>query len=257
VVDALYQFRGEGEKGQGLRTVKGLAAKTRLPATQVKGILTSHPELFFLAKQPSRRGDHLYGLRSSAAVGPRSRSFGRTDRDKASPTDSVHDAGGEGPAPPADTEESVVLESAPIFVVHGHNRAVLLEVVRVIERAASRDATVLHEQANAGRTILEKFEEHAAAASYAVVLLTDDDVGGAIGATPKPRGRQNVIFELGYFFAKLGRKRTAVLLSPGVEEPSDMAGLVYIEIDAAGAWKYALARELIKAGIPVDHERIP
>jgi predicted nucleotide-binding protein len=40
---------------------------------------------------------------------------------------------------------------------------------------------VLHEQVNAGRTILEKFEDHAVAASYAVVLLTGDDEGGLSG----------------------------------------------------------------------------
>jgi hypothetical protein len=155
------------------------------------------------------------------------------------------------------SKESDASEVAPIFVVHGHDHALLHQVLRVLERATSCDVTVLHEQANAGRTILEKFEAHAAFASYAVVLLTDDDVGGAVGATPKPRGRQNVIFELGFFFGKLGRNRVAVLLAPGVEQPSDIAGLVYITIGSGGAWKYQLARELSAAGIHVAHERIP
>jgi predicted nucleotide-binding protein len=65
----------------------------------------------------------------------------------------------------------------------------------------------------------------------------------------QPRGRQNVIFELGFFFGKLGRERVCVLLAGGVEEPSDIAGLVYITIDAGGAWKYQLARELTAADI--------
>jgi predicted nucleotide-binding protein len=79
--------------------------------------------------------------------------------------------------------------SAPIFVVHGHDHGLLYEAVRVLERATSREVIVLHEQANAGRTILEKFEAHAATASYAVVLLTADDVGGAVGKSTAPRGR--------------------------------------------------------------------
>jgi predicted nucleotide-binding protein len=148
-------------------------------------------------------------------------------------------------------------QSAPIFVVHGHDHALLHQVVRVVERATSREVTVLHEQANEGRTILEKFETHAAEAAFAVVLLTADDAGGARGASPKPRGRQNVIFELGFFFGKLGRRRVAVLLADGVEQPSDISGLVYIPIDSAGAWKFALARELTAAGIHVAHDRIP
>jgi len=147
--------------------------------------------------------------------------------------------------------------SAPIFVVHGHDQALLHQVVRVVERGTGREVTVLHEQANEGRTVLEKFETHAAEAAFAVVLLTADDAGSAAGAWARPRGRQNVIFELGFFFGKLGRSRVAVLLADGVEQPSDIRGLVYIAMDAAGAWKFALAREFAAAGIAVAHDRIP
>ena len=147
--------------------------------------------------------------------------------------------------------------ASPIFVVHGHDHGLRHEVVRVLERATSREVTVLHEQANAGRTLLEKFEAHASSAAYAVVLLTPDDAGAAVGQPPQPRGRQNVIFELGFFFGRLGRDRVAVLLAPGVEQPSDISGLVYIGVDAAGSWKYQLARELAASDIGVNFERIP
>ena len=36
---------------------------------------------------------------------------------------------------------------------------------------------ILHEQANAGRAIIEKFEDHADDVAFAVVLLTPDDEG--------------------------------------------------------------------------------
>jgi predicted nucleotide-binding protein len=145
-----------------------------------------------------------------------------------------------------------------IFVVHGHARAELHETVRVLERATGLEVIVLHEQPNAGRTILEKFEDHAAATSYAVVLLTPDDTGRARSVDElKPRGRQNVIFELGFFFGKLGRDRVTVLLAEDVEKPSDIDGLVYITLDRSGAWKQALARELQSANIPVNYSRIP
>jgi predicted nucleotide-binding protein len=146
----------------------------------------------------------------------------------------------------------------PIFVVHGHARAALHETVRVLERGTGREVVVLHEQANAGRTILEKFEDHAADVSFAVVLLTADDEGGVrTSASTSLRGRQNVIFELGFFFGKLGRNRVAVLLEENVEKPSDIDGLVYINLDQAGAWKQALARELEAVDIFVDRSRIP
>jgi predicted nucleotide-binding protein len=160
-------------------------------------------------------------------------------------------------APIGEAGSTAISASGHIFVVHGHDHGLLHEVVRVLERTTARNVVVLHEQPNAGRTILEKFESHAEQAAYAVVLLTADDLGGQQGAPPAPRGRQNVIFELGFFFGKLGRRRVAVLLNPGVEQPSDTAGLVYIAIDPSGAWKLRLARELRAAEIEVDFERIP
>jgi predicted nucleotide-binding protein len=67
-----------------------------------------------------------------------------------------------------------------------------------------------------------------------------------------PRARQNVIFELGYFFSALGRSNVALLYQPGVERPSDTDGVVHIAIDAGGAWKISLTREIEGAGIQVD-----
>ena len=161
------------------------------------------------------------------------------------------------PAPAPEVQPTTVSADGPIFVVHGHADALRHELVRVLEHATDRKVIVLHEQANAGRTILEKFEAHAASAAYAVVLLTGDDAGGPRGGAAAPRGRQNVIFELGFFFGKLGRERVAVLLDPQVEQPSDIAGLVYIPADPQGAWKQKLARELSAVDIKVAYDRIP
>lgn len=112
---------------------------------------------------------------------------------------------------------------------------------------------ILHEQPNAGRTIIEKVERYSEVA-FAVVLLTPDDVGG-VAANPEPlnpRARQNVILELGYFLGKLGRAHVAALLKGDVERPSDYDGVVYIAMDSGGAWKLQLARELKTAGLNVD-----
>lgn len=159
---------------------------------------------------------------------------------------------------PAADATPAVDERGAIFVVHGHATGPLHQTVRMLERTTSREVVVLHEQPNAGRTILEKFEDHAAAAAYAVVLLTPDDEGGARASSERrPRARQNVVFELGFFFGKLGRGRVAVLLDPLVEKPSDMDGLVYVPLDGGGGWKQLLARELKSAAIDVALDRIP
>jgi predicted nucleotide-binding protein len=113
---------------------------------------------------------------------------------------------------------------------------------------------VLDEQADAGRTIIEKFEAHAARAVYAVVMLTADDIG-ASKASPqqlRPRARQNVILELGYFAARLGRAKVCAVHESGVEIPSDYAGVLYVPLDSGGAWKLRVAKEMKAVGLPVD-----
>jgi predicted nucleotide-binding protein len=102
---------------------------------------------------------------------------------------------------------------------------------------------ILHEKANRGLTLMEGFEHHAASASFAVVLLTADDEGRKVGEDElRPRGLQNVVLELGFFLGCLGRGRVVVLLDPGVETPSDIAGLVYVTLDEGGVWKQKLSR---------------
>jgi predicted nucleotide-binding protein len=138
-----------------------------------------------------------------------------------------------------------------IFVVHGHDGEAREAVARFLESLGTRPV-ILHEEANRGQTVIEKFELHGGAAAFAVVLLTGDDEGRERGGELQLRGRQNVVFELGFFIGTLGRERTAILYEPGVELPSDLRGYLYIELDAPGAWRSRLARELKEAGISVD-----
>jgi predicted nucleotide-binding protein len=43
------------------------------------------------------------------------------------------------------------------------------------------------------------------------------------------RARQNVIMELGWFMARLGRDRVVILYSGELELPSDILGVVFLE----------------------------
>jgi predicted nucleotide-binding protein len=142
---------------------------------------------------------------------------------------------------------------SPIFIVHGSDTLRAESVARTVSTATGRKAIILREQPNLGRTLMEKFEQHAAEVSYAVIVLTADDKGGRADETDtRPRGRQNVILEMGYFYALIGRDRVSVLLQPGVEKPSDMDGIAYIPLDDRGAWKSELFRELRHAGFNID-----
>jgi len=143
-----------------------------------------------------------------------------------------------------------------VFLVHGHTDCVH-EVSRFIEQVGLK-AIVLREQPNQGRTVIEKFEDYADV-GFAVVLLTPDDRAGTSSKAfemQKPRARQNVIFELGYFIASLGRERVSALYVPGVEILSDYAGVLYHELDSHGGWKTALAKELRAVGFKVDMNRL-
>jgi predicted nucleotide-binding protein len=162
----------------------------------------------------------------------------------------------DAPAPPVAT--SVVDAAGPIFIVHGHEHSLLYQTQMVLERATGREVVVLHQRADSGMTLIEKFERQAEKAAFAVVLLTADDEGGAKkDGARRPRGRQNVIFELGFFYAKLGRNRVAVLVDQDVEEPSDLRGLLYIPIDPGGGWKERLSKDLVSAGIAFDWSNVP
>lgn len=143
-----------------------------------------------------------------------------------------------------------------VFIVHGHDQGTKETAARFIERLGL-NAIVLHEQPNEGRTIIEKFVDYSNV-GFAVVLLTADDRGGPHSVEPGSyqfRARQNVIFELGYFLGRLGRKRVCVLYREGVQIPSDYQGVLFIPLDDGGAWKLPLAREIKAAGIEVDLNR--
>jgi len=144
-----------------------------------------------------------------------------------------------------------------VFIVHGHDEATKEKVARLVEKLGL-EPTILHEQLSKGATIIEKFLDHASKAKFAIILLTPDDVGYPIGddTAKRPRPRQNVILELGYFVGKIGREKTAVLHKGDVEFPSDILGTAYIPIDDANAWKLALARELKGAGYDIDLNKL-
>lgn len=140
--------------------------------------------------------------------------------------------------------------SRKVFVVHGHDEGAREAVARFLEKLGF-EAIILHEQVNQGRTIIEKIEAHGDV-GFAVVLLTPDDVGSVRDGDTKPRARQNVILELGYFIGRLGRSRVCALRRGDMELPSDFGGVIYESFDAGGGWKTALGKELSAAGFQID-----
>lgn len=160
-------------------------------------------------------------------------------------------------AAPRTTESATEPAARPrkVFIVHGHDDGAREAVARFAERIGF-DAIILKEQANQGRTIIEKIEAHGDV-GFAIVLLTPDDVGSKAGEEPRPRPRQNVLLELGYFIGRLGRPNVCALSTDSkMEIPTDFAGVVWEAFDSSGGWKQALGRELEAAGFAIDWNKV-
>jgi len=160
---------------------------------------------------------------------------------------------GRSPAP----EATVPASPSSVFIVHGHDEELKQSVARTVEKLGL-NAIILHEQPNHGRTIIEKFSDSSNVA-FAIVLLTADDVARSKdGDSESFRARQNVIFELGFFLGRLGRKNVASIckLHEHFELPSDYGGVLFIEYDPGGAWRFKLAKELKACGFSVNTEAI-
>ena len=146
-----------------------------------------------------------------------------------------------------------VVDSRKVFLVHGHDNEAKEGAARFLERLGLQPI-ILHEHPSSGRTIIEKFETYSDDISFAVVLLTPDDVGAAASdaASLKGRARQNVILELGYFMGRLGRTKVCALYKGEIELPSDYQGILYVDMDRHGAWRAKLAQELVQAKLSID-----
>lgn len=150
--------------------------------------------------------------------------------------------------------------SKKVFIVHGNDGELKEAVARLVERL-ELTAVILHEQSRQGRTIIENLSAHGNESGFAIVLLTADDVGSAGNVANhsdlRPRARQNVVFEMGFFIGLLGRSKVCVLYENGVEMPSDLDGILYVPYDSpSGKWRYDVAKEIREAGYDLDLNKL-
>lgn len=138
-----------------------------------------------------------------------------------------------------------------VFIIHGHDNELKMELQLLLHRAGVNNL-VLHEQADKGRTIIDKLVQESLNSNYAIALLSPDDKleNGIL------RARQNVILEIGYFMGKLGKERVRILKKGDIDIPSDLQGVLYENHDKSGIWKMRICKELIAVGIYVDMEAV-
>ncbi|MFN7959864.1 MAG: nucleotide-binding protein [Thermoanaerobaculia bacterium] len=100
----------------------------------------------------------------------------------------------------------------------------------------------------AGRFLLSEIENASRGCDAALFLVTKDDAvtqsDGALVESP----RDNVVFEIGYFAARLGMERTLLLVEQGTQIPSDWGGIIRVEFKNRSDMSNAVLRSLRELG---------
>jgi predicted nucleotide-binding protein len=117
--------------------------------------------------------------------------------------------------------------SKEVFIVHGHCETAKSQLKSLLA-ALGLQPIVLSEQTHLGRTIIEELEYYSTICSFAFVLMTPDDMASNGETKSLRRARQNVILELGWFMARLGRQNVILMSQGEVELPSDVLGVLYL-----------------------------
>ena len=117
-----------------------------------------------------------------------------------------------------------------VFIIHGHDELNTLRLEKVLKDRWHINPIILNSSPGKGRTLIEKFEQEAQKANYAVALFTPDDLI-EMEDTKYLQARPNVIFELGWFYGRLGRQNVCILFKKGTNIHSDLDGIMRIEFN--------------------------
>jgi predicted nucleotide-binding protein len=115
-----------------------------------------------------------------------------------------------------------------VFIVHGHD-AVALDSLKLLLKGLGVNPIVLKDEGASGLTIIEQFELHARQCSFAFAFMTPDDSVVDTPGKKKWRPRQNVLIEIGWFMARLGRPQMMLISQGDIEIPSDFGGILYLK----------------------------
>lgn len=119
------------------------------------------------------------------------------------------------------------------FIVHGTDDAFREEAISFLKRRLKVPSPkVLMDLPSGGRTIIEKFEYYATNVDVALILLSPEDTISTGRNDRYRQPRPNVVFEIGYFMALMGRLsgRVLLLFKDNCRINTDLSGVVYINV---------------------------
>lgn len=145
----------------------------------------------------------------------------------------------------------IIMEN--IFIIHGHSEAKRREICDLLKDEFGLNPIILQEQPSQGMTIIEKFEKYAKTCTYAFAIFTPDDIVENNGEKYF-QARPNVIFELGWFYAHLGRSKVCILdqESDKSEIFSDLQGVLRLQFKTDVKEKILDIRKELKASNIID-----
>ena len=156
-----------------------------------------------------------------------------------------------------------------VLIAHGHDHEARDAVANFVKELGFT-AIIFDEPPDKGETIIEKFRQGVGESSFAIVLMTPDDVGTSVKSMRDHkekflwlwhcaflrkeithRARQNVILELGLLLNGLEPERICILCKGKLEFPSNIQDLDYERMDDDG-WKQKIIRQMMAAEILVE-----
>jgi predicted nucleotide-binding protein len=139
--------------------------------------------------------------------------------------------------------------SKKVFIIHGRDEVSTLQLQKLLRDEWNLESLVLKDKPPRGRTLIEKFEEEAQKTDFAFAIYTADDTI-KLADGEYFQARPNTIFELGWFYGRLGRNKVCILFKKGTKINSDLNGINTIEFDKTIQEKVLdIKAELKDAGI--------
>lgn len=116
-----------------------------------------------------------------------------------------------------------------VFIIHGSDEARWRELQGLLTEM-DINSIELSQMPSASYTLIDKFEKYAKECNAAVAILSTDDFVKDKTGKEYYQARPNVWFELGWFYAKLGKERVLLVYENKLEHevPSDLQGIVQL-----------------------------
>lgn len=153
---------------------------------------------------------------------------------------------------------SEVLNAYPrVLIIHGRGDTGEELRKRVATAAQNKDSilgglavpVIMNLRGKGALSVPDVFETLGSSVSAAIAIVTADDIGGfARSDTPgreeysarqlrlKPRARENIWVEVGWFWGRLGRSRIFIWLKEEVQLPTDLHGAAWTQGNLDQSW---------------------